>query len=225
MIDPEERDLLQAVAVHVLARRRFEVTGRFGLRPTPGGFGTPPFGSDALRVSGGSFVVESGTTVRHFDLATSTLRDLATAAGVDLEGEFSCGSDTPPLPDADRPLAIDGALVEELGAWWWLGAAAIDRVVAGLPGPTVSQLWPEHFDVGASAALSGGVNLGASPGDGFRAEPYLYVGPWTNERPGDPAYWNAPFGAVGHASEIPDLPAAVAFLTEGVSRLGGVVRR
>ncbi len=30
----------------------------------------------------------------------------------------------------------------------------------------------------------------------FHAEPYLYVGPWGPERPGDPAYWNAPFGAI-----------------------------
>ena len=40
------------------------------------------------------------------------------------------------------------------------------------------------------------VNLGASPGDGFHAEPYLYVGPWGPHRPGAPGFWNAPFGAV-----------------------------
>jgi hypothetical protein len=38
-------------------------------------------------------------------------------------------------------------------------------------------------------------NLGASPGDAFSDEPYLYVGPWSDRRPGDESYWNAPFGA------------------------------
>ena len=36
------RDELQRIATHVLARARFAATGRFGLRATPGGFGTPP---------------------------------------------------------------------------------------------------------------------------------------------------------------------------------------
>ena len=30
------------------------------------------------------------------------------------------------------------------------------------------------------------VSLGASPGDGFEPDPYLYVGPQNAERPGDP---------------------------------------
>src|SRR5262245_10681805 len=37
---------LHRVAAHVIARRRFVVTERFGLRVTPGGFGTPLFGDD-----------------------------------------------------------------------------------------------------------------------------------------------------------------------------------
>lgn len=64
--------------------------------------------------------------------------------------------------------------------------------------PSVVQLWPEHFDVGCDvdAAPQRRVNIGASPGDSFCAQPYLYVGPWEDARPGDPEYWNAPFGAV-----------------------------
>ena len=38
------RDVLKRIATHVLARRRYAATGRFGLRATPGGFGTPAFG-------------------------------------------------------------------------------------------------------------------------------------------------------------------------------------
>ncbi len=52
------RNALQRVAVHVLARRRHAVTGRFGLRATPGGFGTPAFGPDeeVLRIAGDRLV-------------------------------------------------------------------------------------------------------------------------------------------------------------------------
>ncbi|MEZ5234096.1 MAG: hypothetical protein R2749_15505 [Acidimicrobiales bacterium] len=48
-------EALQRVATHVLARARHIATGRFGLRATPGGFGTPSFGPEAtrLRVSAG----------------------------------------------------------------------------------------------------------------------------------------------------------------------------
>lgn len=34
-----------------------------------------------------------------------------------------------------------------------------------------------------------------APGDSYHPEPYLYVAPWEAERPGDVAYWNAPFGS------------------------------
>ncbi len=50
-------------------------------------------------------------------------------------------------------------------------------------------LWPEHFDVAATADE---VNYGVSPGDDFHQLPYAYVGPWTS-RIG--VFWNAPFGA------------------------------
>jgi hypothetical protein len=59
-----------------------------------------------------------------------------------------------------------------------------------------------------------------SPGDDFSAEPYLYVGPWGADRPGDAGYWNAPFGAVLPRSRVVDDPdplaAAVGFLRRGV---------
>ena len=55
------------------------------------------------------------------------------------------------------------------------------------------------------------VNLGGSPGDQHFPEPYAYVGPWGPARPGDPGFWNAPFGAVlpWQALLGADLPAAV----------------
>ena len=86
-------------------------------------------------------------------------------------------------------------------AWYALGAAVLDEVLTGLrreAAPTVAQLWPEHFDVGLDVGVADGrrANLGASPGDRAFTEPYLYIGPWSDERPGDPAFWNAEFGAM-----------------------------
>jgi hypothetical protein len=72
------------------------------------------------------------------------------------------------------------------------------------------------------------VNLGASPGDTYSEQPYLYVGPWEPDRPGDPSYWNAPFGAtlgydqlLASADPIAD---GRAFLLRGVEllRVGSV---
>ena len=60
-------------------------------------------------------------------------------------------------------------------------------------------LWPEHFDLGITA---GPINYGASPGDAQVADPYLYVGPHDGPPPGDPAFWNAPFGAVRTIDQI-----------------------
>ena len=87
------------------------------------------------------------------------------------------------------------------------------------------QLWPEHFDAGTSVAVGENdrCNLGASPGDGFSDEPYLYVGPNTSIRPGDAGYWNAPFGAVLSRSDVAGASDAfscgVEFLRRGLELL------
>jgi hypothetical protein len=226
------RAALQRVAVHVLARRRHALTGRFGLRAAPGGIGMPAAGGDheVLRTSGAWLVRErtgeqSGTAF--LDLRSASLADAAAFAEVDLDAEFSAGRDTPPIGARAAPLAVDEAAAVALGDWYGFGWRALDLVVAGCGAdatPSVVQLWPEHFDTGCDVAVGAGrVNLGASPGDGYHADPYLYVGPWGDERPGDPAYWNAPFGAVlGHAELAAagdPLAEAMAFLRTGVGRL------
>ena len=67
------------------------------------------------------------------------------------------------------------------------------------------------------------MNVGGSPGDGYLPEPYLYVGPRSAARPGDPAYWNAPFGAALTFTELraTDRPAdaALEFLLRGAELL------
>src|SRR5258705_8950589 len=56
------RIALHRIATHVAARARFAATGKFGLRATPGGFGTPAFGADVevIRVAGTQLVRERG---------------------------------------------------------------------------------------------------------------------------------------------------------------------
>jgi len=76
----------------------------------------------------------------------------------------------------------------------------------------------------AQATAERRVNLGGSPGDGSCDEPYLYVGPWTADRPGDPEFWNADFGAMRTRTQLAADPAGLvaagaAFLLEGYNRL------
>jgi hypothetical protein len=226
---------LQQVAVHVLARRRHAVTGRFGLRPAPGGFATPTFGDagEVVRVSGTFLVVERDGGARVEEL--TTLGRAADVVGVDLAADFSVGHESPPLADPDAPLAVDPAAAWLLGGWWTTGAGALDEAVARTPavtGTTLAQLWPEHFDYACAVTLGDGddapsANIGASPGDGYEPEPYVYVGPWAPDRPGDPDYWNAPFGAVLRRSELAGLAhddrraRLVDFVRRGLGLLAG----
>lgn len=233
----DTRDALQRVAVHVVARARNQAGAHsIGLRVTPGGFGTPEFGPDVtrVRVSGGLILRESGgpdgatSVARGIDGAT--LAELADVAGVDLAADLDVGHDTPPLGDIDEPLHVDEAAARALAGWFAKTNAALDHVVAAVGGaasPTLVQLWPEHFDAALDLAAAPGqrVNLGGSPGDAYHADPYVYVGPWTDERPGDVDFWNAPFGSVlGYhdlaATSDPVVTAAEFFL-RGIELLAG----
>lgn len=226
------RDALQRVAVHVLARRRAALVGRFGLRPTPGGLATPAAGPDheVVRTAGSTLVRErtgAEATTAVLDLSTASLAAAADFAEVDLAAPFDVGHDTPALGDTEAPLGIDDESARALGDWYAFGQRAIDHVLAeqgAAAAPSVAQIWPEHFDLGCDVATGRGrANLGASPGDAGQAEPYLYVGPWGAERPADPAYWNAGFGALlGHGDLLasPDpVAAAAGFLRRGLHLL------
>ena len=220
---------LQQLAVHVLARRRHAVTGRFGLRAAPGGVATPAFGADAevVRTSGALVVVERDGAVAAAPV--TTLGAAAALAGVDLATDLRVGDDTPAMVPAGEPLAVGDAAARALGAWWSFGTTLIDELVATHPAvrePASVQLWPEHFDAAATVTAGAArANVGASPGDGYEPLPYLYVGPWTGDRPGDPAYWNASFGAVLRHADLAAVPApdrrahALAFLRTGVELL------
>ena len=223
---------LQRVAVHVLARRRFALAGKIGLRAAPAGIATAAAGSEheVVRTSGAWLLRErtgESASARSLHLPGATLAEAAQLIEVDLEAPLDVGHDTPPVGDADARLAIDPPSASALGAWFAFGWAVLDEAAASLgrdAAPSVVQLWPEHFDAGCDVAAGDGrANLGASPGDAGHADPYLYVGPWGPERPGDESYWNASFGAIlGHdaliLAEDPHA-TAVAFLRRGVELL------
>jgi hypothetical protein len=222
------RDLHQ-VAAHVLGRRRFAVSGRFGLRASPRGVATPAFGPEpeVLRLAGPHLVREVGPESRSIVLNGSTLAELAAFAGADLTADFSAGSDAPALGPPDVALRLDDDELDGLYGWYDLGWRTLDVVTTGPREGSdwsTTQLWPEHFDVGTGLDLGAGrgVNLGFSPGDSFWEEPYLYVGPWGPERPGGSAYWNAPFGAALARSGVDGVDGVAecaAFLRRGLELL------
>jgi hypothetical protein len=234
MTDEATRLTLHQVAVHVVARARQQATGRFSLRVTPGGFGTPEFGTEGrrVRVSDGLLIVESdaeaGATTLVRPIGGASLRELAELAEVDLAHDLDVGPDSVEQGDLDEPIVIDLGAVREITDWLALAAAALDRVAAAVEPASISaslaRLWPEHFDVAIDLAARPGVraNCGASPGDAFSSEPYLYVGPWTEDRPGGPGYWNAPFGAACQRSALQGddlVQAAAEFMLDGLRRL------
>ena len=223
------REILHRVGTHVVARARHAATGRFGLRATPGGFGTPAFGDavEVIRVAGTVLIRERDGKSRSIVLDGCTLAGLAAFAGVDLAAPFSAGDDTPDMGDPSAVLSVESTTIAALADWLDLGWRVLDAVTASADDPAAIQLWPEHFDAGTSVAVGSGpddrCNLGASLGDSFSDEPYLYVGPWSSARPGDAAFWNAPFGAVlrrRDALSAGDPQAAgVAFMCRGLELL------
>jgi hypothetical protein len=237
---PEQRETLRHIATHILARARHGATGRFSLEPTIGGFGTPTFTTAAdtfrrLRITTADRaclideqIAPEGATTQYVALFDTSLTALADAIGVELDASFSVGDDTPELGDPDRPISVDPSVISIIGEWYALGSIAIDRSVTAptARAPSVARVWPEHFDLGTDVEVAPGrrCNLGASPGDATFPDPYLYVGPWGAERPGDSGYWNAPFGAVLAHSEVvtsdDPLRTATAFFHDGIRRLG-----
>ena len=88
---------LHTIAAHVLGRRRFAESGRFGLRAGPGGIATPAFGDapEVIRIAGLTLVHETGGSSTRIDVNGSTLSDLAVFVGADLDEPFDCGADAP----------------------------------------------------------------------------------------------------------------------------------
>ena len=225
------REALQRVCAHVLGRRRFAVSGRFGLRAGPTGIFTPAYGEgpEVLRIAGPMLVREEGSLTSRTVIDGSSLRALASFAGADIEAPFDCGKDGPALGDPDEPLALPNDAVADIVGWFALAWQVLDHVVADLgrgARATTVQLWPEHFDAATTVTLPGEaqVSIGFSPGDGYESEPYVYVGPWDVDPSSDPAFWNAPFGASRRRTDLAAGDADIAeasahFLVSGLALL------
>lgn len=197
------RRALHGVAELVLAGPQYRATGKLRLGVVPGGFATTL--TPRLRVDGGQVTGATGTAVA---IDGRTARALAAELGVEAgrpEGAYEGGSGVDPDEtlslDADQAGVIAGALA--LGHEALVAFAAAETPV----------LWPEHFDV---AIRVQDVNFGVSPGDGFMAEPYAYVG--VASPPAGDTFWNAPFGAAVPLRELPHAAAVAGFFTEGRER-------
>jgi hypothetical protein len=195
------RQALHAIACYAIAPARKAATGRIGLHPVHGGFGTPPLpDGSVIRVRDDRLQRIPGPAL---DVAITTVRAACEALDVEPVADPGVGTDLPPFePDAQLQIDLDAAAA--LAAWYAFVDDVLTRAHAQLP-PTMSpaQLWPEHFDYAADWGRDDEhrMNLGGSPGDTYSAEPYLYAGPWDRDLlASDPAFWNAPFGrTIGYA--------------------------
>ncbi len=207
----ETRLALHRLAAYVIAPARHQANGKFGLRWTLGGFGTPFFGSDRqIRVEGTTLIDQQGDDVR--TTALGSLQGAAEFLDTEIDTETAAEHDSPDVGDIDEPLAVDPAAAAFLGSWFGMAFAGLEMVRADTESidPSRPQLWPGHFDpaieVGTDDTRG---SYGASPGDHGSDQPYLYVSLWWPDRldidPADP-FWNAS-GFTGRILPLGDFPA------------------
>ena len=205
------RDDFHRVAFGVISNARKAANGKFGLRYTRGGFGTPFFGDDVqVRVEGTELIVQRGETV-----VAETLTTLARAAEVadTVATDDQAEHDTIELGDLDRTLDIREDVGAFLGDWFGFGTSTLEeaRLLGVDPDDDVSrvQIWPGHFDPAFEmGSLDAGrrATYGASPGDASHDQPYLYVAAWGDIDRTNP-YWNDD-GFNGGSLSYADLRAA-----------------
>ncbi len=192
------RTALHRLAAYVIAPARHAATGRFGLRWTLGGFGTPFFadpgtepdtdgGDRQIRVVGTTLVDQRGGAGG--EVRTAPITTLAAAAAfldTPIVPGVAAEHDTPPVGDPRQPLAPDPAAAAFLGAWFGMGFAALEALRAhpATVDPTRPQLWPGHLDPAIEAGDGDHrASYGASPGDpASGGRPYLYVSIWYPDR-------------------------------------------
>ncbi len=137
------------------------------------------------------------------------------------------GTDLPyEMPSAMFARATDEALrFPVLGLWFAAAADVLEELREKYrhikPGPGPVRCWPHHFDIAILVALEKGpaqsaraIAVGVSPGDGYYAQPYLYLSPYpkpdTGNLPPLPpgGRWHTKdfFGAVATGIDLLALP-------------------
>jgi hypothetical protein len=131
----------------------------------------------------------------------------------------------------DLPPALFARAAEEaphfaaLALWFAAAADVLEELRKKYrrhqPGPSPVRCWPRHFDIAFLVALEEGhaetarsIGVGVSPGDGYYAQPYLYVSPFpkpdTENLPALPpgGRWHTKdfFGAVATGIDLLALP-------------------
>ncbi|MEV6825222.1 hypothetical protein [Amycolatopsis sp. NPDC051102] len=192
------RRSLHGVAELLLAGPQHRATGRIDLVVTGGGFATAV--GPALRVEGDELLTGSAQ-VR---LSGRTYTDVAAEAGIEAGEPAGVYSGGPGIRPSEKIVLAPEVLKLLLQAF-----ADGDRALRDFAPDATPVLWPEHFDV---AITVDEVNYGVSPGDGYFAEPYAYVGPF-EPRTGE--FWNAPFGAARPMRELTGVADVVQFFTTG----------
>ncbi len=205
----DTRLALHRLSAYVIAPVRHQATGRFGLRATPNGFGTPEFDGRRIRVEATTLIDERPDGERTAEI--TSLTDAAVFLDTTIDTDTAAEHDTPGAGDVDAALDVDPASSLWLGSWFAMAFDALGQVRGDDASVDASepQLWPGHFD---PAIEIGDDNhrgsYGASPGDDGIDEPYLYLSIWWPDRIAvdatDPA-WNATAftGAVLPVSAFP----------------------
>ena len=155
------RTELHRIALEVLKPARERVTGRFGLRALPGGFGTAPFGDVMqLHVDGTELVTRDGTSLTREPID-----------GIDADSAGALAS----------WFAFGAGVLEELRA-----ETALEHHPT--PAQLWPEHFDIAIELGCEAR---GVRAGygASPGDELHPEPYLYVVAWSADVQGE--LWTA----------------------------------
>lgn len=157
------REALHRVAAEVVTPARLP-ENEIALRYTRCGFGTPFFLADGA---------DCQVRVQHGELVRQR--------GESEEREALDGVDVP--------------AAHALGEFYGFGCSVLEELRAenADEDPSLTQLWPEHFDIAIELGLEPAgrrANFGASPGDEEHDEPYLYVGPWNPEK-AKGKLWNA----------------------------------
>lgn len=192
------RHQLQGIAESFVAGPQYRATGTIRLAVRQDGFSATTL---AIAVHGTTLTWPGGSTA-----LAGPVSAVAQASGLDIgppAGVYESVAELSP----DTILHLDADAADAIYRSLYAGGFAINAVLPeGHP-----VLWPEHFDVAATADE---VNYGVSAGDDFHELPYAYVGPWdfaTSPRTGP--LWNAPFGAVHSLDVTADVDTLAADVT------------